>query len=155
MKTNLFFTVVFVLTVILLSCSKQDPEFNQQNLLGKWTLIKAVVFNSSNDSYIDSLDFPANMICLTFRSDGTIYSTYDVDLDNTIESQDTSFYKISTFNGKDIIIISYNSSFNPSDSAEIVSFSSNYLKWNTKIDKVNDDNNYGTLYHEYEFQKIE
>lgn len=144
------------LSALLLACSNNETvEFNQQNLLGKWTMIKATQYNTSTNASNGTVDFPANMFCTTYRADGTVYSTYDSDLDNNFDSQDTNYYQVSTFNGKDIIIIASNPVFNPSDTAEIVSFTSNLLKWNTKIDKVNNDNDNGTVYFEYEFQKIE
>jgi hypothetical protein len=144
------------LSALLLACSSnEEVEFNQQNLLGKWTMTKATQYNASTNTSNGTVDFPANMFCFTYRVDGTVYTTYDDDLDNTFEDQDTNYYQVSTFDGKNIIILATNPSFNPSDTAEVISFTSNLLKWNTKIDKVNSDNSNGAYYFEYEFQKIE
>lgn len=123
---------IFTGTWILFSCANSS-EFNQSNLVGTWDINKVEVRDLNTDTANNNINFAPGTAYFIFESNGNNYSV-------TPYGNDTATYQVSTFDGKDIIIISYQGEPD-TDTVEVINFTGSLLDLSTKIDEINDVSN--------------
>lgn len=88
-------TLIFLITIVILSSCTNDDETPTNQILGKWKLVKVEYYkwNSNSNASLQTIDYSDKNIIYDFRSNNKLIVTGDQNIDNVNRESDYIFEK--------------------------------------------------------------
>nr|WP_315194875.1 hypothetical protein [uncultured Flavobacterium sp.] len=87
-------TLIFLMTIVLLSGCTNDDETPTNQILGKWKLVKVEYYKWNNNiASLQTIDYSDKNITYDFRSNNKLIITGDQNIDNKNRESDYIFEK--------------------------------------------------------------